>query len=380
MSFPKRVSHPSDRLHILSRVIRIVRTLTGLEDILEVLMDHLIELLGAERGFIMLRDPNTNALRFTTARNFSKQNLYDEEYQVSRSIVYKVVQTKRPLLTSNAQQDARFQQATSIQAFGIRAVLCAPILDRSSECIGVMYVDNRIRLGAFQEEDLEFLDTFAHQAASALENARLREEQKRIRNLFERYVSPQVVEEILTRPSSELIATRRRVTVMFIDIRSFSSLAEKTPPDELLKMLNGYYSELADIIFRHRGTVLSFLGDGLLAVFGAPLPLPQQETQAVVCAQRMIERIKERAVFKVGIGIATGEAVIGDLGTPHRREYTVIGDPVNIAARLEKLTKEKCLPILMDDATWKGSGMTGGIPLGTAYLTGKQNPVELWGL
>ncbi|MBI3926179.1 MAG: GAF domain-containing protein [Armatimonadetes bacterium] len=380
MLIPERVPHPADRLQTLARVIRVVNSLSDLDAVLEVLMDHLIELLGAERGFIMLVDRETGALEFTTARNFTKENLYHEEFQVSRSIVFRVFGTRQPVLTSNAQADERFQAAPSIQEYGLRAVMCAPMIDVRGQALGVLYVDNRLRLGAFEEEDMEFMGTFAHEAAAVLERTRLSQERNRIRELFGRYVSPAVVEQILARPGEALAAERRRVTVMFSDMRGFSSLAESTPPDRLLQILNEYYEDMAEIIFAYKGTLLSFLGDGLLAVFGAPLPLPGQESCAVSCAREMLRRVRERNRFRIGIGLATGDAVVGDLGTTRRREYTVIGDAVNTAARLEKLTKEKGFPLLMDEETWSSSCLEGAIRLGRSHLSGKQRPVVVWAL
>ncbi len=374
---PERVPHPEDRLKILARVIHITTHLNDLAVLEEILMDHLLELVGAERGFLMLVDPVSGALEFHTARNFSKESLFEGEFQVSRSIIFETFRTREAVLTSNAQDDERFEFSVSVHELGLRAVMCAPVVV-GGQAIGVLYVDNRLRLGAFEADDLEFLKTFADQAANSIDRARLTQEKNRLAQLFSRYVSPEVVKELLARPHDALTAQRRRVTVMFVDLRGFSSLAEQLPPAELLDVLNGYYEEMLEVLFAHRGTILSFLGDGLLAVFGAPLPMERQEQKAIQCARNLVQRLQARGGLRFGVGMATGEAVVGDLGGAQRRDYTVVGDPVNTAARLEKLTKTKGAVVLVDEETYRASGLTGGTNLGTEVLAGKSNPVSLW--
>ncbi len=211
---PQRVPHPMDRVETLNRVVKVVNSVRDLDSVLEILMDHLIELFGAERGFIMLVDNESGALEFRTAHNFTRQALYDSDFQVSRSIVFRCFGSAEALLTSNAQDDARFNDAVSIKEFGLRSVICAPLTSEEGP-IGVLYADNRARLGAFEEDDLSFLENFAGQASAVLSRARLQAESDRVRDLFSRYVAEPVVEQILARPDSALTAHRKRVTVMF---------------------------------------------------------------------------------------------------------------------------------------------------------------------
>ena len=248
-------------------------------------MDCVIELFGAERGFIMLVDSESGALEFRTARNFSRQALYDNEFQVSRSIVFRSFGMGEPVLTSNAQADDRFSEAMSIKEYGLRSVMCAP-LSAEDGPIGVIYADNRIRLGAFEDEDLSFLETFAAQASSVLVRARIAADRDRVQDLFSRYVSEPVVQQILARPDLALRANRKRVTVMFSDLRGFSRISEQKEPDELLEFLNEHFEATTEIILEHEGTLLSYMGDGLLAVFGAPLDLEEMEKESYLGRQR----------------------------------------------------------------------------------------------
>lgn len=372
---PQGVPHPTDRVEVLKRVVKVTHSVRDLDNVLDILMDHVIELFGAERGFIMMVDPETGALEFRTARNFSKKDLYDSEFQVSRSIVFRSFGSGEMVLTSNAQDDDRFSEAVSIKEYGLRSVMCAPLQDEGTP-IGVIYADNRVRLGAFEEEDLSFLETFAAQASSVLVRARITADRDRVRDLFSRYVSEPVVQQILARPGLALTAHRKRVTVMFSDLRGFSRISEELEPDELLDFLNEHFEATTNIILDHGGTLLSYMGDGLLAVFGAPLDMENQEQASILAAREMVRDALERNI-RIGVGVATGDAVLGDLGTTRRREYTVIGDVVNTAARLEKLTKEKGESVLCDLETYRCSGLEGGEMLGQALLDGKQCTVEV---
>jgi len=364
-----------DRIEVLKRVVKVTHSVRNLSNVLEILMDCVIELFGAECCFIVPVATESGALEFRTARNFSRQDLYDDQFQVSRSIVFRSFGSGDLILTSNAQADERFSEATSIKEYGLRSVMCAPLQGESGP-IGVIYADNRVRLGAFEEEDLSFLETFAAQASSVLVRSRLTAERDRVHDLFSRYVSEAVVDQILARPDLALAAVRKRVTVMFSDLRGFSRISEEKQPDELLQFLNEHFEATTEIILAHGGTLLSYMGDGLLAVFGAPLPLERQEEMAILAAKNMVGDALQRRV-RIGVGIATGEAVMGDLGTTRRREYTVIGDVVNTAARLEKLTKEKGESILCDAETYHCSGFENGEALGRVPLDGKRDTVEV---
>ncbi len=374
---PQSTPSPQDRLQILHRVFKVVPSIKDLSTVLEIMMDHLIELLGAERGFIMLMDHvHGGQLQFRTARNFTRRDLYAEEFQVSRSIVFHCYASQTAVRTSNAIQDHRFREAPSVREFGLRSVLCAPLPGMDGP-LGVLYADNSAQFEAFTEDDLNFLETFASQAAAALARARLEAEKDRVRELFSRYVAEPVVEQILARPDNALTAQRRRVTVMFCDLRGFSRYSEQVEPDRLLQVLNEHFEAVTETVLEFGGTVLSFLGDGLLAVFGAPIPLEQQEQQALLAAQAMV-RTNVESQLRLGVGLATGFAVLGDLGTSRRREYTVLGDVVNIAARLEKLTKRMGEAVLCDEETYRCSGLSSGRSLGEVSLDGRDAPLVVY--
>ncbi len=191
---------------------------------------------------------------------------------------------------------------------------------------------------------------------ASLEKKRLRDQQK---ELVRRFATPEVAQE-LQNSGFSLGGKRVDASVLFSDIRDFTSLAESQPPEETIELLNTYYALMFDAISGHGGIVTMMMGDGLMAVFGAPVPLPDHGERAVRSAQEMIELIDlfnlerqaaEKPPIRIGIGIASGEMVAGYAGTNERATYTCIGDTVNLAARLETHTKVAQRAILIDAAT-----------------------------
>ncbi len=206
-------------------------------------------------------------------------------------------------------------------------------------------------------------------------------EKNKIRGLFRRFVDEPVI-QILTekREIDEKTAERKVLTVMFADIRGFTSLSEKLPPEEVLKMLNIYHSKMTDIIFSEGGTVDKFIGDGIMAIFGAPIYYHDHALRAVRTAIKMVETVKEMKLgIRIGVGINTGEMVCGFVGSEKRLDYTVIGDNVNLAARLEPLTKEFKKEIIISEMTYKEvRGFVEAEDLGYVKIRGKELPVKVY--
>ncbi|MGQ9920850.1 MAG: adenylate/guanylate cyclase domain-containing protein [Desulfobacca sp.] len=193
--------------------------------------------------------------------------------------------------------------------------------------------------------------------ASLRSRLRLYQQKHLLRDTISRYVSPQVCEEILKNPQLlQLGGKRQRVTVLFADIWGFTSLSERLAPEKVVEMLNRFFTAMVDIVFEHEGTLDKFIGDNLMAVFGTPLEIKQPAVQAARCALAMQRRLREMQheacqIGRIGIGINTGEVIAGNIGSPRHMDFTVIGDVVNIAARLESLTRELDADILVGPAT-----------------------------
>ncbi len=221
---------------------------------------------------------------------------------------------------------------------------------------------------------------------ASLEKKRLRDEQ---RELVRRFATAEVADD-LEESGFSLGGKRVEASVMFSDIRGFTTLVESLPPEATIELLNSYYTLMFDAISSHGGVVNQMVGDGLMAIFGAPLPLAEPAVDAARAALEMVEMIEllnheQRSAGKpeiaIGIGVATGEVVAGYTGTHLRATYTCVGDTVNLAARLEALTKTAKRTILIDDATQARlpAGL-GAEPLGPIEIRGKAAPVDVFAL
>jgi adenylate cyclase len=208
----------------------------------------------------------------------------------------------------------------------------------------------------------------------------------RVTNLFGQHVSPQVVERLMAEGASTASDTRR-VAVMFVDFRSFTSAARSRNPQEIVARLDGAFAVLVEILDRHGGIVNKFLGDGFLALFGAPFETPDATRFAVAAAREMLEamdRDNQASAWplRIGIGLHFGEVVAGNVGSPRRKEYTVIGDTVNFAARLEALNKEYNSQLLISSAVRDalGDACADAISLGSVAIRGYEQPMTVWRL
>jgi len=206
-----------------------------------------------------------------------------------------------------------------------------------------------------------------------------------VTNLFGQHVSPQVVDRLLAAGSTTSSDTRQ-VAVMFVDIRGFTAAARTRTPQEVVDRLDAAFTVLVEIVDRNGGIVNKFLGDGFLALFGAPLDDPDAPRRAVTAAREMLAAIEQHNVrsdwpLRIGIGLHLGHVVAGNVGSPRRKEYTVIGDTVNLASRIEGLNKEFGSQLLISDTVQQAIGQdVDAIPLGDVPIRGYEQPVRVWRL
>jgi adenylate cyclase len=205
----------------------------------------------------------------------------------------------------------------------------------------------------------------------------------RVTNLFGQHVSPVVVEQLL---GTDVQSERRTVCVLFLDIRGFTAMTRTRSADETVALLNDFFAEMIEIVDRHNGFINKFLGDGFLALFGAALHDPAAATNALAAGRQMLQAVDAwnaahpGRALKVGIGIHIGEAITGSIGSPRRKEYTAIGDTVNLAARLEQLTKETGARLLLSDPVRSAAAADDAVDLGTLPVRGYEDPVRVWRL
>lgn len=216
-------------------------------------------------------------------------------------------------------------------------------------------------------------------------------ERETVKSAFARYVSHQVMEKVLNSGALPTVqGERRRVTILFSDIRGFTSLSEKLSPEAVVALLNEYFDKMVEIIFKHGGTLDKYMGDGIMVIFGAPAEDPYQEEHAVRAALEMQHEVaalsarwlKEYSVdVRIGVGINTGTAIVGNIGSSKRLEYTAIGDTVNLASRLEAATKEHHVGILLSEYTQQGiRGTIATSRVGAIAVRGKADPVTVYSL
>jgi len=242
--------------------------------------------------------------------------------------------------------------------------MCVPLW-KKDKVIGVIQLNSVRLINQFTEDDLELLKAIGCQMAMVIEQASLNEkihEEERLRSRLERFHSPQVIEMIIkgSEETKENIMEPKelKATVLFNDIVGFTPLSEKMPPREINLLLNQFFSKMTDIVFKYDGTLDKFIGDGLMAVFGAPVEKKDDAERAVMAAlemskelEAMMDKIGMEKKFEVRIGINTGRVVAGNMGSPNRMEYTVIGDPVNLASRLESIAQPN--QIIIGEETYK---------------------------
>jgi adenylate cyclase len=289
-----------------------------------------------------------------------------ENMTVSRTITQKVMKEKVALLSQDARTDVQFMGAESIVAQGVRSTICAPLITQSN-VHGVIYADRLDPFSAFAPDHLELISAVAAQTAVTVETVKAHKRLAReevARANYSRFMPEYVVKQLLNHPNSfRLGGVNKKITVLFADIRGFTSLAERTNPEKIVGLLNRYFSAMSEIIFANGGTLDKYIGDGLMALFGAPTASEEDALNAVKAAVTMQRRLKTLNAelmtegfgqIAIGIGLHTGEATVGYVGSEKRSEYTAIGDTVNLASRLESNAGPG--QILMSEATAAASG------------------------
>jgi adenylate cyclase len=264
----------------------------------------------------------------------------------SRGMVEQAIETRTAIMTG-----LDYAPTETMRARNIRSALCAPLIHEGG-VLGAIYVESQ-QIGCFNEDSLVLLTVTANQVASGLQKAALNERLYKeilIRKNLERFLSPNVARRIAEDSSAKgelaLQTDRLQVSVLFADIQGFTLLSERLDAAEIADLLTDYFTLMTEVLFRWEGTLDKYLGDGLLAIFGAPFRCADHGLRAVRCGLEMLEKQKEFVGslpedrrFNIRIGINTGEVVAGYLGSPQRMEYTVLGETVVIANRLQTLAR-----------------------------------------
>jgi adenylate cyclase len=318
-----------------------------------------------------------------------KLEAHARKLSIGRTITRKVMKDRVALLSQDAASDEQFAGVDSIVSQGVRSTICAPLV-AETRVHGALYADRLDPFAAFKPDDLELISAVAAQTAIAVENARAHERLAReevARANYSRFLPEYVVRQMLENPESfKLGGVNQTITILFADIRGFTRISEHSPPEKIVSLLNRYFSAMTDIIFAHGGTLDKYLGDGLMALFGAPTATPEDASNALNAAVAMQRRVLSINLelhnegipeIGVGVGLHTGEVTVGYIGSERRSEYTAIGDAVNTASRLESNAQGG--QILISDATAKAAHSRYKLePREAIMVKNRQQPVALW--
>ncbi len=378
-----------ERLRIAYEVGQFLGLELHLETLLQKILDKSFDIIPADRGAILLTDQATTELRPAVVKRRKERRPGEEDIVISRTILSEVTTNKVSVLTSDAQMDSRFMGAHSIILQGIRSTMCVPLLWHD-ELLGVIYLDSQVATGAFTEKDLQILTSIANQAAIAIQNARLArkiEQETATRVQLERLLSPNLVDQIVNgKLRIEQGGELREVTILFADIRGFTSMSEQMPAQDIVRLLNEYFETMVEVIFRYDGTLDKYVGDEVMALFGAPVAIPEGPARAVECAVEMQRALRDfnrkrqaagLSPVSIGIGVNTGQVVCGAIGTSKTMQYTAVGDAVNLASRLCSLAKPG--EILVSAATAAQLGDRFDMQeLPRVKVKGKKEPVQIF--
>src|ERR1019366_8861193 len=303
------------KLQILLEVSKGLTRATDVDALLRKVADYAFQILEADRCAILLMD-DTGQLNTKISRD---KRGADAPQAVPQSIARMTVDEKVAVLSDNAGEDQRFT-GQSILMQRVRSALCAPLIGSENKVLGVLYVDN------FQS---------THQFGEGIRREAL------VRSNFERFFTPHLAARIANSADAvKLGGDKRPVAVLFSDIRGFTALSETMNPDAMAKLLTEYFTEMVECVFRHGGTLDKFIGDAVMAQWGAPLGETDDADRAMEAALDMMDaldklnerwRNESRPELQIGIGLNYGEAFAGNIGSERRLEYTAIGDTVNTA-------------------------------------------------
>jgi adenylate cyclase len=368
---PAEIKQLRRKAQILEMLYDMSKTLGTVFDLKEIFMratDLIFRGTPADRVVALLADESIDGKileysLFPIALKARDENIekVSERLAVSRTITQKVMREKVALLSQDAKTDAQFSGVDSIVSQGVRSTICAPLITESN-VHGVVYADRLDPFAAFTSDDLELISAVAAQTAVAVETIKAHKRLAReevARANYSRFMPEYVVKQLLEKPDSfRLGGVNQKITVLFADIRGFTTLSEKENPEKIVGLLNRYFTAMSEILFAYGGTLDKYIGDGLMAIFGAPTASPEDAKNALktaVAMQKRLVKLNEElsaegfSRVEIGIGLHTGIATIGYIGSEQRSEYTAIGDSVNIASRLEQNARGG--QILISDAT-----------------------------
>ncbi|MBI4830226.1 MAG: GAF domain-containing protein [Candidatus Lindowbacteria bacterium] len=388
---PDKLTESMRQQKYLSTIYQVNQTITeifDLGDLSRKVLDLIFQIFSIDRAAVILCDNNAETLNPVA---FKAKEIADktDSFTISQTVIRKVVLERSAVLATDTYLDARFKDVTSIMRKHIRAVMCVPLHTRG-KILGALYADALEVPGRFSDDDLRLLFAVGGALANAVENVlligKIKEEERKLGTL-ERYLPSAVVEFLLNQPdSARLGGQHASISVLFADIRGFTPLAERIAPADVVFLLNEYFSSMSEVVFEHGGTLGEYIGDEIMAYFGVPIQRGDHARCTISVAfemrERMMslkERLNRRALpsFDIGIGIATGTVIAGNVGSAKQMKYTVIGNTVNLAHRLCSAARPG--QILVSSETYRAAGSPGNVRFfENILLKGISRPVETY--
>ncbi|MDX2254331.1 MAG: adenylate/guanylate cyclase domain-containing protein [Pseudanabaenaceae cyanobacterium bins.39] len=349
------------------------------KEIANLVIEEASRLIKCTSASVMLYDPETNTLKIKAA----KGTALDQKLELAphEGVAGHVFKNAKPELLNNAMEDPRYID----QGNPCYGLICAPICAKEN-VLGVVNISNSTQVN-YTSQDLKLFTALVTQASGAIENAILHTnklQEERIKNNLERYLSPQVAQAVINAEDEVTLTTnKRKIAMLFSDIRNFTTKCEELEPERLVAYLNEYFTEMVDVIFSQQGTVNKFVGDMIVAMFGAPAAIADREYCAISAAVLMQQRLRSfpnawiRDNFITGIGISSGDVIVGNIGSPQHMDYTAIGDEMNIASRLQGMAQGG--QILVTRSVYEAAIAKFTFrEFGTLPVKGKKNLVEIF--
>ncbi|MBR4986201.1 MAG: FHA domain-containing protein [Proteobacteria bacterium] len=375
-----------EKLRVAAELSATAATTVDFDQLLNVIIDKAFHLFKADRVAILLRDESG---QMCTRVALDRDRKPIQHFKISETLLEEVIIEKSAVLSGDALSDQRFSASNSLIVANVRSTMCVPLI-YEDEVLGVINLDTQLMTGAFVEKDLQILTGFARQAAFTLQQGRMIEETRKnaiIRDNLRRIISPHLVDDVMSgKIQLQKNGQRTESTVLFADIRGFTQLTEQHEPELIVNMLNEIFEKMVECIFNHDGVLDKFIGDEVMAVWGVRVGQENHALSAVHCAIEMMNAIHQmntirKARFQppiyIGIGIATGVVIAGYMGSTQAMSYTVIGDTVNLGARLCSAAQPS--EILINEEAWKRVNDTvESVMLPPIMVKGKRDQVSVY--
>jgi class 3 adenylate cyclase len=376
-----------------------------IDQLLQTVVHSIENRLDFDRGGIWLANKDKSRLMYKVGFGYSpeleavlKNTHFHLDNPRSTGVAIQSFRKQSPLLVNDIAEVEKNLSPRSfefIKKLGVQSFICVPIVYKR-ESLGVLFVDNLKSKRPLSQSDMSLLTGITIQIATSIHNAmsyrevsESKEREEKLRKLFEKYVPSPIIKRFVNSGEMELFrGEESSITALFLDIRGFTSSSENMDPQAVVSFLNNYFDKCSVLVSEANGHINKYLGDGFFAVFGAPEPLDDHVICAFNTARRILEMSKdfilEGAPVKIGIGLHTGQAIMGNIGSHTKIEYTGVGDTVNTAARLQEITKiYQGFPIIMTREVWEKlsghSDYQAITSLGAIRIRGKKESLEVFG-